>query len=295
MSYSKFSRIHHFFFSVTIICALVLINGCSAIQDITDSVQKPNLSVKDVQVTDFNFREMEITYDVKIENPNSMAVQMLEYDYMLEINGYSLVSGDQKEVMRIGAEGESTFQVPMTLNFSDVYNTIGSLSGADQASYNFISHLTFDLPLLGRTKLPVKKEGTFPLLKLPDLRVEDLQIENISLSSADLNLKLEFNNPNGFGLDINHLNYELMINGDQWAEGSALQNVYVKENGVTELNIPISLNLSKIGMSAYRILSGSQQLDYQLKGVFNIDAGHELLGETNFDFNRSGEVSLSRN
>lgn len=295
MKQSKLCRIHHSFFSVIIICMLVWTNGCSTLQDIANSIQKPALSVEDVRVTDFNFRQMELTYDVKIENPNSVAVQMLGYDYELEINDHTLVQGDQPEEIKIEASGASTFQVPMTLNFSDIYNTVQSLANADDASYHFLSHLTFDLPLLGRTELPISKEGNIPLLKVPDISIEDFQVENLSFSSADLNLKLRFQNPNGFGLDINQLNYNLMINGNQWAEGTALQNVHIKENGVTELTIPISLNLSQIGASAYRILTGAQQLDYQLKGVFSINAGHELLGETNFDFNRSGEVSLSGN
>ncbi|HEX6981621.1 MAG TPA: LEA type 2 family protein [Balneolaceae bacterium] len=295
MKHSRLSPTHPSFLSLTVIFALILITGCSALQDIADSIQKPSLSIEDVRVTDFNFQEMELTYDVRIENPNSVAVQMLGYDYELEINDQTLVQGDQPEKVKIEGNGETTFQVPMTLNFSDIYNTVQSLADADDASYHFLSHLTFDLPLLGRTELPISKEGTIPLLKVPDIRVEDLRIENISFSSADLSLKLQFENPNGFGLDINRLNYDLIINGNQWAEGTALQNVHIKENGITELTIPISLNLSQIGASAYRILTGTQQLDYQLKGVFSINAGHELLGETNFDFNRSGEVSLSGN
>jgi LEA14-like dessication related protein len=272
-----------------------LVSGCSALQDIADNIQKPALSIKDVRITDFNFQEIELTYDVKIENPNSVAVQMLGYDYELEINNHKLVQGDQPEKMTIQAGRESTFQVPMTLNFSDIYNTIQSLANADDASYHFLGHLTFDLPLLGRTELPINKEGTIPLLKLPNVSVENIQVENLSFSSADLSLILQFQNPNAFGLDIDSLNYNLVINDKPWAEGTALQNVHIKENDVTELAIPISLNLSQIGFSAYRILTGAQQLDYQLNGVFSLDVGHELLGETNFEFNRSGEISLSGN
>lgn len=272
----------------------LLIGGCKTLQDIANSIQKPNLSVDNVRVTGFNFQQMELTYDIKVENPNSVAVQMMGYDYNLDLNGNSFINGDQTEKIKIEASGESIFQVPMTLNFSDVYRTISGLSDQDETSYNFLSHLRFNLPVLGATEIPVRKQGSIPLLKLPKMDVRNLTIQDLSLSGANLVLRLAFDNPNGFGLDINQLSYDLEVNGDQWADGSALQNVNIKENGVTELDIPISLNISRIGMSAYRILSGSEPLDYQLKGNFNFNALHELLGNTNFDFNRTGQIPIDR-
>ncbi|MDZ7691316.1 MAG: hypothetical protein U5K69_09330 [Balneolaceae bacterium] len=52
------------------------------------------------------------------------------------------------------------------------------------------------------------------------------------------------------------MQYNLDINGNSWAEGTALSDVFIKENGTTELNIPLSLNFGDVGMSAFRALSG---------------------------------------
>lgn len=272
----------------------LLLSGCQTIKDIANSIQKPELSVDDVRVTGFNFNQMELTYDIKIENPNPVAVQMLSYDYNLDINENSFINGDQTKKMSIDASGESIFEVPMTINFQDLYRTVKGVANKDQSSYRFLSHLSFDLPVLGATEIPVKKQGNIPMLKLPELSVRNVNIDNVSLNGADINLKLNFNNPNGFGLNVNQLNYNLMVNGNQWAVGKALQDVNIKQNGITELNIPISLNIGQIGMSAYRMLSGGESLDYKLKGNFKFDALHELLGKTDFNFNQSGRVPISR-
>lgn len=272
----------------------LLIGGCKALQDFASSIQEPRLSVDNVRVTGFNFQQMELTYDIKVENPNSVSVRMLGYDYNLDLNGNAFISGDQAEKIEIEASGESIFQVPMTLNFSDVYRTVSGLSDQDETSYHFLSHLRFELPVLGATEIPVRNQGSIPLLKRPKLDVRNLEIQNLSLSGADVILKLAFDNPNGFGLDINQLTYDLQVNGDQWADGTALQDVNIRENGITELDIPISLNISQIGMSAYRILSGSDPLDYQLKGHFKVDVLHELLGSTSVNLNRSGKIPVSR-
>ncbi len=237
---------------------------------------------------------MELTYDIKVENPNTVAVEMIGYDYNLDINEHPFINGDQSKTMSIEASGESTFEVPMTLNFPDLYRTASELASEDESSYQFLSHLRFDLPIIGTTEIPVKKSGNIPLLKLPKLSMQTIEVNNLNLSSADLTLKLAFNNPNGFGMNIGQLNYDLIVNGSQWADGTALQGVKIQENGLTQLEIPISLNITQIGTSAYQILTGSENLDYQFQGNFQFNVGHELLGSTNFDFNRSGEIPVNK-
>ena len=75
-------------------CTLCLFVGCSTFNNLS-SIQKPAVSVQDVRVSDFNFTEMELTYDVKVKNPNAVAVKMLGYDHNLDINQNTLVKGDQ--------------------------------------------------------------------------------------------------------------------------------------------------------------------------------------------------------
>lgn len=280
---------------IPLACALLLLDGCTALEDLSNSIQKPQLSVENVRVSDFNFEEMELTYDIKIDNPNALSVQMLAYDYNLDINENSLVSGNQKKELAIEASGASTFQVPMRLNFVDLYRDVQSLRDSDKASYSFLSNLTFDLPVLGQTKVPVSKKGNIPLLKTPKINLENFEVTRLNFSRADINLKLRFDNPNSFEMDVNALNYDLMINGDRWVDGTALKGTTIKKKGITMLNIPISLNISEMGTSAYRLLTGGETFDYQIQGDFDLNARHELLGHTTFDFLRSGKLSLPSN
>jgi len=271
------------------------LGGCTALQDIAGNIQKPNLSVTDMRVTDFNFDEIEITYDVTVENPNAMSVQLSSYNYDFKLNEKTFLEGQQNEFMEIEASGKSTLKVPVTLNFKKVYDGIRTLANSDQAAYEFLSELTFDLPVIGDTKIPVSKKGSIPMISRPGIQVTNLEIKNLSFSSADLALHLEFDNPNAFGIKINEFDYGLTINGDQWAQGRSLANTLISEKGSSRLTIPISLNISEIGLSAYRLLSGSEDLNYSLNGTFNLGTTHPLLDETDLNVNRSGSLSLTGN
>lgn len=279
--------------SFAILLVAIIFAGCSNLKDLADT-QKPKLSVENVQVTDFSFSEIEVTYDVNIDNPNPVALQMLSYDYNLDINGSSFVKGDQQEGLDIEASGSSMVRIPVTINFQDLYRSVKGLVDKDESSYQFMSHLAFDLPIIGRTEIPVSKKGNVPMIKLPKLKVKNLAVQNVSLSGADVNLKLQLDNPNGFGMNVDAMQYNLEVNGSNWASGNALNGTSIQENGTTELNIPISLNIGQMGMSAYRILSGSESLDYSFDSNLKFNALHSLLGSSDFDFSKSGKIPISR-
>lgn len=280
--------------NVLVFLVLLFIGGCQSIKDLANSIQKPTLSINDVRIESFDFQEMQLVYDVKVNNPNAASLKMLGYDYSLDINGNSFLQGEQTTGIDIKASDASIIEVPVAVNFQELFRTVKGVAQQDESSYSFLSTLVFELPVLGQTEIPVSKKGNIPVIKLPKLSIESLKVEDISLSSADLNLKLQFDNPNGFGLNINELTYDFEVDGNNWASGKTLQGIRVKNNGTTELDIPISLNIAQLGISAYRMLQGSNTPDYKLEGNFSFDALHELLGTTNFSFERSGQIRISR-
>lgn len=281
--------------NTVLITSLILILGCSTLQDLANSIQKPELSVSDMRVSGFNFDEIELTYDITVDNPNALSVQLSSYNYDFKLNEETFIEGQQDKSMKIEASGQSTFEVPVILNFKRVYEGIRTLANSDEAAYEFLSEVSFDLPVLGITTIPVSKKGSIPMINRPDIRIENLEVKNISLTKADLVLNMAFDNPNAFGIRINNFDYGLNINGDRWAEGQSLKNTLITEKGTSQLAIPISLNISEIGISAYRLLTGSRELNYSLNGTFNLGTTHPLLNQTDLNINRSGSLSLTGN
>lgn len=282
--------------TLLLISLMVVISGCQAIQNLADSIQKPSLSITDVRVTDFAFDEIELTYDVEVDNPNPVAVQMLSYDYDFNINNNDFVEGSQNKQLRIESSGTSTFQIPMRLNFQELYDLFSSLRGQDEADYKLLANLYFDLPVLGETALPLEKNGTIPMIKLPKINVSSLEVNDINFSRADLVLNLEVDNPNGFGLLVNALSYDLNVNGRNWIEGNNQDNITINKNNSNRIAIPISLNVTEIGSSVVQLLNSSSGLDYTLTGSVDFGASHPLLEnlQTDFSFDQAGDVPLIR-
>lgn len=282
--------------TILLIALPLFISGCQTLQNLADSIRKPSLSITDVRVTDFAFDEIELTYDVQVDNPNSVAVQMLGYDYDFNINGNDFLNGDQRKKLRIESSGESTFELPMRLNFNELYNLFSGLRGEDEADYDLAANLNFDLPVLGETTLPLKKAGSIPMLKIPKVNVSSLKVEDVNLTRANLSLNLDVDNPNGFGLLVKALKYDLNVNGRNWVAGNSSKNLTIDKNNNGELTVPISVNIAQIGTSVVRLLNNSGDIKFKLNGDFDFGATHPLLENlsTKFSFDEAGDVPLIR-
>jgi len=273
---------------------MLLIGGCQTLNDLANQVKKPTLSIEDVRVTGFSFNELSLVYDIKVDNPNAASITMTGYDYRFDINGSEFLTGKHDRKVAINSKGENIVEVPVTVNFSRLYRAIEGIVKNDESDYRFLSTLRFDLPALGQTNIPVQKQGNIPMVKMPTVSMKDISVESLSLSGAELAVDFRIDNPNGFGMEFNTLDYNLKINSDRWASGTAMQGTWVKANAVSELRIPISLDIGQVGMSAYRLLSGSGSVNYRVDGNISVNALHELLGTADIAFDRSGSISINR-
>lgn len=272
---------------------LFILCGCSGIQQLRN-IQPPQLSVQNVRMTGISFQAVDLAFRINIRNPNRLSVNLAGFDYQLQVEGQPFLQGEQQQAVKIAALGNSEVDVPVRVGFREFYETFQQLRGQDSSAYRFECGLLFDLPLLGKKRLPVSREGYLPLLRLPSVGVASLKIEKMGLTGADLLLNLEVENSNAARLFLNHLDYNLSVNGQSWAGGETHQSAEVAAHGRSLLSIPLSLNFLQMGQTAVQLLAGKQSLNYQLSGNLNLDSSIPLLKNVSLPINRQGVVELSR-
>lgn len=277
---------------LTLFAVLLLgMSGCSTINQLTN-MQKPEASVKKVSITGLSFDAVDLLFDIDVRNPNALGIKLNSFDYELQMNENSFLSGLNDSGLEIAANGQKTVQLPLTLKFADLYNMFSSLKDQDSSVYELQAGFAFDVPVLGAVRIPVSKSGSIPNVKLPKIRVGALKLNNISLSGADLALILKVDNPNIFGINLNKLKYRFDVNGRSWGTGEIAQALRITEKGEGELTIPISLNFMELGMGLYNALTRGESLSYRLNGNVNFGTTLPLLGETQLSFDRDGQITL---
>ncbi len=273
---------------------IIALTGCATVRDIAGTL-KPGVRLKDVHLDSLSFDAAKLLIDVDIENPNPLVpISLAGVDYNLKINDISFLKGQQPHELRIDPLGATVFQIPVTLNYKNLYDTFQSLRNQDVTAYNIDCGLSFDLPGLGLARVPLSTSGEFPAVKVPSISVEGLKVKKVNVAGADLELQLRMNNPNAFDLLLNRFDYELHVNGKPWATGMGLNQVPVGSKGKSAITIPISMDFAQIGFTVYQMLSGGEEFDYAFTGKLDVGSSLPLLQQTTLPFNTSGKLNIHR-
>lgn len=288
-------KLFQILFHILLAYGLIAALTCSSVQEfVKENIQKPEVEFAGAKLQGLSFEQLDLLFDVRITNPNPVGVKLASFDYDFFVNENHFLGGKQEKGFEIASNGESTVQIPIALQFQEIYNTFTNLQSHDSTSYELKSGFTFDIPVLGEKNVTVSKAGAIPLLKLPKLSVESLQLNNLSLTGADLQLNLNLSNPNALTFILENIDYQLAINDRSWLNGESKKSLQVAANDRSRLSIPISLNFLQIGQSAYQILKNDQPVNYHFKGSFDLASSMPLLGKVTLPFDRSGQISVVR-
>ncbi len=255
---------------VFVMCfALSLIfSGCSMIGSLIGrmKIEEPEVSFIGAELSKLSFDAVDFLFDLKVKNPNNVGIKLAGFDYDFLINESSFIKGTQEKGLEIAAAGEEIIRFPLSLRFSDLYQTFQILRNQGISSYRINVGLSFNLPILGTKRIPISKSGEFPLVKLPKLSLDSVILENISLTGANLKIALKLDNPNIFAIIFSNIKYHFNINGQSLISGNMEQKMQVNENGESIIQLPVSINFLQAGMAIHQILNSNDDLNYQLRG-----------------------------
>ncbi|MBO6621714.1 MAG: LEA type 2 family protein [Balneola sp.] len=268
--------------------------SCSALKDLT-SIQKPDLSVNDVRISDASLSDLELTFDIEVDNPNSIAINLTSYNYDFLISDRSFVSGDQSLSTEILSTNKSIVQIPVRFTYEELFKTFSDIRDQDETEYELNSVIGVNLPVLGFTEIPLKKSGVIPVIKPPKVSVSRLSVKNLSFTKADLELILNIDNPNAFGISLRETDYTISINGLESISGKSLNPIEIKEKNSGTISVPVSLNFIQLGRSAYNLIKEDQPLEYILSGSTDVESTLPFFKTSSYNFDRSGTVNIFNN
>jgi LEA14-like dessication related protein len=184
-----------------LIVGLLGMTGCETIESMTKS-KLPTVKASDAKIAAANFSAIDFLIDLEVQNPNAFGLSLSGFDYDLQINDDSFLTGTKTDALRLEANQSSTIAIPMSLPLQDLATKIPDILKQDTFDYAFAAQLQFNMPLVGMINVPIRKIGTLPVIRPP--RIKDLKLakKGINLTGADLELNLNIENPNNFDLQM---------------------------------------------------------------------------------------------
>ncbi|KAA3600950.1 MAG: hypothetical protein DWQ06_09010 [Calditrichaeota bacterium] len=274
--------------------ATFVLGSCSQLKQVKNmaKTKKPTASITNVQFKNASFTGIDLAFDVKLENPNPIAVSLSSFDFDFKVNGNSFVKGLQDKKMTLAKNGSSTIEIPVSLNFNELYNTVKSVKNSDESTFDMACGFAFDVPILGETRVPVSKSGVLPTIKLPSVSVKGLKLDKMGFTGAEMELQLEFENPNSFDINLNKFDYDFEVSGKSWAKGALTSMSKATSKGKSEITIPVKLDFSQVGMTVYGMLTGNDKIDYNFKSDFDLGTSLPYLKSVDFPFDSKGLLDV---
>lgn len=262
---------------------LLLIAGCASLKKL---IRKPTLTYEKMTAKDISLFQSTLLFHFKLSNPNSIGAKIRTIRYNIKFNGKEFTKGDLDEGIHLPAKGDSKLELPVTLTYLELFETVSDFLKSDSVHYDLSGSVG-----IGPFDLPYHKEGDIPIPKLPNVSLKKVRISKLSLTGATVQVTVDLQNTNAFSVNVNKINYRLKLAGATFAQGVSETVSPISENGRSTLDIPLTVSFVKMGRSAYNLLTQSAS-DYELSGqmVFTIPG----IGEKKFDFNQTGHIPFSR-
>lgn len=265
---------HFILFSV----ALFFLSSCAALRDATD-VQEPEVTFTNVSIQNITFEGVTLLFDFDVTNPNRRGVSADGYSYEFFINDESFISGREEERIEVGSESTSSVQIPVSLNFSNVYDSFRSVLRQDSVSYKMATDVTFSLPVIGSRTVPVEANGQLPLPRIPQINFGGFEMKSLSFRGAEAEVTFRVRNPNAFGIVLDGADYQLQVNGNNWLDTELSESIKVSESSSEDVTIPVRLSSSQMGSALIEMMGGRKEFDYRLTGSAQISADLEGFDE----------------
>ncbi|REG86629.1 LEA type 2 family protein [Marinomonas pollencensis] len=249
---------------------VLLVSGCASLQETMD-VHKPKASISGVSIGSLSADSVTLLLDVDVTNPNVFPLKTAGFDLGLLVGGNNIASINQPDSsLSLPAKGSNSVSLPVTLTFDQLLKSVSGLEGKKQLDYAVEGDVAINLPVLGDLKLPVDFSGQVPIPQKPEVAFKGVKMDSISLSGAKFSMDLEVTNPNDFDVNLSDISYQLASQGTSLG-GGEISKLDLGKGQTQALSIPLTVGLSDMGMSAYRMLTSSDPVSMDVRVGANVD------------------------
>ena len=144
---------------IGVVLGLTLLLSCASLDQL---IQKPGVKMEAVKVADLSFEGITLDFLLLISNPNAFGLSLNGFDYDFILQGASFVSGNSRDPLQIGAQGNSTIRIPVSIQYQQIADLIQNsnvFGPKDLVSVEIISH-HFDFKLIpGQPFEPASAQG----------------------------------------------------------------------------------------------------------------------------------------
>jgi LEA14-like dessication related protein len=266
--------------------------GCAKLGSIGDvlDTRKPTVQFNKLRTDSISFDGIEATLIFDVDNPNPVQLALASLDYALDIEGQSVLSGEQAEGFTLPAQDSAKLRVPLALSFDDISGLLDATKGRDELGFSVSGDMGFDTPV-GAIKLPYSAEGDIPVLRPPQVRFNKLRVEQLSIvqNKATLALDLDVTNRGGASVTLSDVDFGLALAGSDVASGVVSRLGSIGSDQTETVTVPIDLSLTGLGSAIITALTDRSSLSAAFSADLSVATPY---GDIPLHVDESGRLQL---
>ncbi len=269
-----------------LIAVTILITGCPILPEFLRGVyDKPVITFEGMSLRNKSLFEVTQVFNFKVTNPNPVGIEVRNVAYDLKINHKKFVKGVSDKGVRVKAVGSEAFELPVTFNYPDAFESVAELVKSDEVAYDLSGYAA-----VGPYILPYHAKGEFSLPALPEVSLKHIKVSELSSSGASLVFILGVKNNNHFPVMVNELEYRIKLGEKKFASGTARSISPIGKNSTVTVKIIMNASFPESEQSDYNILLTAPSSKYELSGVLRFYV--RRLGEKIFPFQKVGNATV---
>jgi LEA14-like dessication related protein len=112
----------------------LFLGACETIQQLKD-MKEPKVELENVDIKDAGIASATLVFALKVDNPNPFELKVDGLDYQVDVSGSPLTSGVVNNPLAVGAKTASVIALPITVKYSDLFDSVTALLTNKQAPY----------------------------------------------------------------------------------------------------------------------------------------------------------------
>ena len=269
---------------------LPLLGSCANLAEFARSVPRPSASVAGARIQDFSLDFLTLAVDLKIDNPLTVDVPLIDAALRLASGGVEFLSGDFPLQGFVPAGGSRQVTVPVRVDLVQTLRTLSGVRPGQVVPYRAELDLSIDVPVTGVIALPLAHEGGLPIPAPPHVSLDAFRLSDLSLQRVVGTVGLRMTNPNEFAVGLEALDVGLSIAGRTVGDLEATAGPQIEAGGAGVLELPLALNPLNLGSAAFDMLRGNEA-NYGLKGELAVGTPFGVL---RLPLDTSGQAPVSR-
>ncbi|MCP4352502.1 MAG: hypothetical protein GY795_44150 [Desulfobacterales bacterium] len=272
-----------------LIAVTMLMTGCSILPEFLREVyDKPVITFEGMSLKNMSLFEVTPVFNFKVTNPNPVSIEVRNVSYDLKINHKKFVKGVSDKGLRVKAVGSEAFELPVTFNYPDVFESVAELVKSDEVVYDLSGFVA-----VGPYTLPYRTKGELNLPALPEVFLKHIEVSALSSSGASLVFLLGVKNNNPFSVMVNELEYQIKLGEKEFANGIVRNISSIEKNSTVTIKVVTKTDFPESEQSVCNIVLTAPSSKYELSGLLRFYV--RRLGEKIFPFQKVGNATILQN